>query len=255
MLDLLSKIINDDDVKTKKYSPKIRYDINKLKQWREFREELKHQNRYFPKKIPDFKNLKNLFELLTLPPIDIAEDQFRARINTSSVPYTIEQMGKPPNSKVPDGRANPKGISYLYTASDVETALAEVRPFKGDHVTVVKFEVMEPMALVDLRNPKHSISPFQLEDDDLDAIYKDMPYLVLLGDELSKPIGPQIADLEYLPSQYLCEFVKNIGFEGIVYRSSLAKGANYAFFEENKLERKGLSQYVIDDINIEFTEI
>jgi len=47
-------------------------------------------------------------------------------------------MGAPPNEKVSDGRGNPKGISYLYTANSIETAIYEVRPYLEDKITVAE---------------------------------------------------------------------------------------------------------------------
>jgi len=254
IIDLLCEITGNLELHSEKYKCKIEQDEYKLEQWQDFREELKHQNRYFPNLIPDQEHLKNLFELLTLPVEDVPGSLYRARINATNRSYTIEEMGMPPKDLVSNGRANPKGISYLYSASNIKTAISEVRPFIDDTVTVVEFEVMVPLALVDLRNPKQTISPFALSEDDLSVIYQDMPFLVLLGDELAKPIVPRVADLEYLPSQYLCEFVKHIGFEGIVYRSSLAYGDNFAIFQETKMNRKKTSDYRIDAVDVSYTD-
>lgn len=255
IVDLLCEITGKPELRGKQYKCKIEHDENRLEQWHEFREELKHQNRYFPRLIPDHDHLESLFELLTLPILDVPGSFYRARINATNTPYSIDDMGMPPKELVSNGRANPKGISYLYTASDVKTAVSEVRPFIGDKVTVVQFDVMEPLTFVDLRNPKQTISPFALSEDDLSAILRDMPFLILLGDELSKPFVPRVADLEYLPSQYLCEFVKHINFDGVVYRSSLAEGDNFAIFQEDKLEPKNTTHYRITATNVSYAHI
>ena len=78
-----------------------------------------------------------------------------------------------------------------------------------------------------------------------------MPFLTLLGSELSKPIIPREANLEYLPSQYLCELLKKIGFHGIVYKSSVADGSNYVIFNDRKLKAVTTYQYKITDIKTE----
>jgi hypothetical protein len=82
-----------------------------------------------------------------------------------------------------------------------------------------------------------------------------MPYLTLLGNELSKPIIPREANLEYLPSQYLCELLKHIGFHGIIYKSSAADGNNYVIFADNKIKAITTFQYRITDTKIESKEI
>ncbi|MEE8576378.1 MAG: RES domain-containing protein, partial [candidate division Zixibacteria bacterium] len=89
----------------------------------------------------------------------------------------------------------------------------------------------------------------------LSAISRDMPFLILLGEELSKPFEPQDAELEYLPSQYLCEYVKSIKYEGIAYRSSIARGYNFAFFQENKLKKVSTSNHRIDEIDVSYSVV
>lgn len=254
-LDLLCAITSDQELREGKYRCKIEQDENKLEQWLAFSEELKHENRFFPALIPDQEHLRNLFELLTLPLLRIPERLYRARINATNKTFSADEMGMPPREIVANGRANPRGIPYLYVASNTRTAISEVRPFIGETVTVMELQVADQMALVDLRNPRQTVSPFELLEDDLTAIYRDMPYLTLLGDELSKPIVRRDAELEYLPSQYLCEFVKHIGFEGILYRSSLADGDNVALFKDDKLDRVSLGVYQIEEIGIKYVQL
>ena len=59
------------------------------------------------------------------------------------------------------------GISYLYTASNPETAIAEVKPYVGDYVCVGRFVSARRTALMDFRNPRETISPFEIEENDL----------------------------------------------------------------------------------------
>ena len=60
--------------------------------------------------------------------------------------------------------------------------------------------------------------------------------VVVLGYILSKPVDRDKTPLEYLPTQYLCEFIKNQSFEGILYKSFLGSGHNIVLFDENKVE-------------------
>lgn len=75
-----------------------------------------------------------------------------------------------------------------------------------------------------------------------------MPFLTLLGNELSKPIIPREVNLEYLPSQHLCELLKSIGFHGIIYKSSIVDGNNYVIFDDKKPKAVRTYQYQITDI-------
>ncbi len=158
-------------------------------------------------------------------------------------------MCKPQKNSVLGGRANPIGIPYLYVASSIDTAIAELRGHKGEVVTTAEFQMKDTLELADLRDPKSTISPFELnEENELEMIYENMPFLTLLGNELSKPIIPREADLEYLSSQYLCELLKQIGFHGIIYKSSISDGNNYVIFNDKRLKAVSTCQYQIIDV-------
>lgn len=248
---LLNQIFPEADFRNIKYSPKIDIDLSRIEQWNEFSEELIHKNRFFPLSIPDRDHLEYLVSNLWLEDDGYSKTLYRARISVIPEPFPIGQMGKPPESSVSEGRANPVGIPYLYTATDQKTAIAEVRPHKGENVSVAEFVVIKDLRLADLRNPRKTISPFSLPEDRLSQIYSDMEYLCSLGEELSKPVVPRHARLEYLPSQYLCELIKNTGFDGVVYKSSVGSGDNYAIFNDEKLEGVGVEQYEVSETRIE----
>ena len=161
-------------------------------------------------------------------------------------------MGKPPKNLVSNGRANPIGIPYLYVASSIDTTIAEIRGHKGEVLTIVEYQMKSNLELADLRDPKSTISPFELnEENELELIYKNMPFLTLLGNELSKPIIPREANLEYLSSQYLCELLKHIGFNVIIYKSSISDGNNYVIFKDKRLKAVNTYQYQIIDVTTE----
>ena len=246
---LLKAITDNKDLYKFKYRPKHLQDKTNIEQWGKFREELKHNNRFFPSNAPDREQLEpiGLYIGYVLKKGD--HILYRARINNSDKPYEIDEMGKPSPLISTSGRANPFGIPYLYLSSTLETAISEVRGHKGEKVTIVEFHLEEDLELADLRDPKNTISPFELNDEnDIELIYKNLPYLTLLGNELSKPIVPRDANLEYLPSQYLCELLKHIGFHGIIYGSSISDGDNFVIFQDKKLKPVSTSQYIITSV-------
>jgi hypothetical protein len=49
---------------------------------------------------------------------------------------------------VEDGRANPKGIPFLYVATTPTTAMAEVRPWLGSQVSLAHFKLFRDVVLV-----------------------------------------------------------------------------------------------------------
>jgi hypothetical protein len=246
---LLKSISCNSDLLKVKYNPVFLIEQKNVEQWEKFREELKHRNRFFPNDAPDKSKLEPFGKYIGVILNKGSQKFFRARINISDKPYKISQMSNPPKNLVSNGRANPIGIPYLYLTSSVDTAISEIRGNKGEIVTIAEFIMNKDLELADLRDPKNTISPFELnEENELELIYKNMPFLTLLGNELSKPIIPREANLEYLPSQYLCELLKNIGFHGIIYKSSIANGNNYVIFDDKKLKGVRTYQYQITDI-------
>jgi len=174
---------------------------------------------------------------------------YRARI-TEREPYDIFEMDKPPKSLSLNGRANPAGIPYL--ASSVDTAISEVRPHTGDKVCVAKYQLLLKSKIADLRDPKKTASPFSLDENMLSDLRTAMPFLCQLSEELAMPVLPKNAHLDYLPSQYLCEFIKYIGFRGVMYKSSVSDGTNVALFHDEieNLVPIELVGYEITKINI-----
>jgi len=244
---LLKAISRNSDLFKFKYKPVFLQEQKNVEQWEIFREELKHRNRFFPKNALDKSHLEPFAKFIDVILEKGSQSFYRARINTSDKPFKISKMGKPPKNLVLNGRANPIGITYLYASSSIDTAISEVRGHKGEVVTVAEFQMKSNLELADLREPKSTISPFELNED-LELIYKNMPFLTLLGNELSKPIIPREANLEYLPSQYLCELLKDIGFNGIIYKSSISDGNNYVIFDDKRLKAVSTYQYQIVDV-------
>src|SRR5437763_643649 len=46
------------------------------------------------------------------------------------------------------GRANPPGFAYLYLATDERTALAEMRPWVGESLTLAIFEIKKEIKII-----------------------------------------------------------------------------------------------------------
>jgi len=251
---LLGLIFNNFDMLQKGFTPVIQHDVSAVQEWEDFREELKHRNRFFPQNIQATEQLKVLFGFLVAPTADIPIKVYRARMCEHPQPYPLDQMGKPPAALTGNGRANPVGIPCLYVASDTNTAIAEIRPHKGEMVCVAEFEVDGKIQLADLRYPRKTISPFLLSEEQIKLLRRYMEYLSRLSEELTMPVLPKTAHLEYLPSQYLCEFIKHCGFDGVIYRSAMGAGVNYAIFNDAKVKGIDVQQYYIDDISVAYSE-
>jgi RES domain-containing protein len=198
------------------------------------------------------ERLEDLLETLTLPSDEIPKLWHRARIQTGDAPFAVVDMGAPPKKNVSHGRANPAGIPYLYLGSAPLTAISEIRPHTGEIVCVANFKTHDDLKLVDLRNPRKMVSPFLLEDAEaIGRMRNDLPFLERLGDELTMPVVPQSAAIDYTPSQYLCEFIKKCGYKGVIYRSSVSDGMNLALFDPALAECGVVTQYRVTRVAVD----
>ena len=252
--NLLRDILNDDEAVQARYSPQITGADPKLNSWERLRTELMHENRFFPVTEIDQGSLENLFPHLLLYEVELKEfgTWYRARIqNSKEEEFKICEMGAPPNRIASQGRANPAGIPYLYLASTPNTAIAEIRPHTGDYATVASFTAKSNLKVVDLRNPRKTVSPFLLDDDEIPKLREDIGFLVELGKELTKPIVPHAAAIDYIPSQYICELIKNCGYHGVMYDSSVGKGVNLSLFNSDNATAKDTNSYCVTRVSVE----
>ena len=252
--DLLGEILDDGQIVRQTFIPSADYQSKALASWETLRDELMYRNRYFLDEALDTDRLEEL--LVFLPADDMPEIWYRARIQTGDAPYTIEEMGTPPKRLATHGRANPPGIPYLYLGSIPETAAAEVRPHTGEVACVAEFAIAEPLRAVDLRNPRKLVSPFLLsEASAIGQLRADIAFLERLGDELTRPVLPRGAAIDYIPSQYLCEFIKKRGYDGVVYRSSVSSGINLALFAPDRAVGGDITRYVVTRVSVEVEAI
>lgn len=246
---LLAEVMDDGDIVRKAFIPSPMFKSEGLTAWTTLRDELMYKNRYFLDEVLDEERLQELLSHLTTN--ELPETWYRARITTSEGGYTADQMGAPPRNLASHGRANPSGIPYLYLGSAPDTAIAEIRPHTGETASVAKFTLEGTITAVDLRSPRELVSPFVLGDaSEVGRMRADVPFLERLGSELTRPVLPRSAAIDYLPSQYLCEFIKKIGYNGVLYRSSVSDGINLALFDPLKATANCVALYDVQRVSV-----
>lgn len=218
------------------------------REWKEFCSEIIGNNRFFPQKIVNLDNITNVEYLHRKIPKGMC--LYRARKTIEKIRIQPKHMGMPPAILSTHGRANPVGIPYLYLASDEETGIQEVRPNRSEYITVGKFRVREELFLFDLSNQKE-FDPYFCGDE-LWNVLNMLSFFHMLGDQLSKPIDPSKKDIHYIPTQYLCEFIKNTGFDGVIYKSNVGRGLNLALFSESKVK---CTRTTINKVELKFNKI
>lgn len=226
------------------------------KKWENFSNQIKYENRYIFSDeflLEDFfDEMVSISDFLELN-VSKGTKFYRARKNKGFNNYSLNDFGPPPIGKSTLGRANPVGIPYLYIASNIYTALAEVNPFLNDEISVCELKTKKDLSICDLSKNFIIDSPFKYSEN-LHQLIDLIGFLRYLANEISKPVSPEKSHIDYLPLQYLCEYFKYLGFHGIAYKSSKAEGINYAIFNTDRFDFIEVKKYLISDLKkIEFT--
>jgi RES domain len=189
----------------------------------------------------------------------------------SPYPYSPERM-KPQADKAPEGRVNPKGIPCLYGARDPETAIAEVRPWKGELVSVAKLSICRSVKLIEclkfhdenkfsvlFETPVHA-TPSSTDPDEIvyiqetpssDAIAKNV--WTYIDQAFSEPVTHSDDRADYAPTQILAEVIREEGYDGILYRSKLSdsdRGVNVVFLIRGVATVKSRILYEVTDVKV-----
>lgn len=249
--ELLGDVLDNGDIVRQKFTSPAVARTETLSRWETLRDELMYQNRYFPQTEFDTARFEDLLSHLVA--IDVTQTWYRARIKPEGEdPFPIERMGAPPKRIASHGRANPPGIPYLYLGSQVETAVSEIRPHTGEIACVADFTIASDLKFVDLRDPRRSVSPCSLGDEEAISLMRgDIAFLERLGEELTRPVLPQGAAIDYVPSQYLCEFIKKCGYSGVIYNSSVSGGINLALFNPGLANGGVVAQHQVTKVVVE----
>jgi hypothetical protein len=230
------------------------FELDLNSKWEDLTEELKYQNRFFLSKKLDWDSIGTALQLL----VRLSEKgnrYFRARISDDKI--DISQMGKPDKEKASPGRANPVGIPYLYLATDPETTYYESRAGLHEQIFLGEFEARENLMVVSLERIEF-LGPVEIQEKgfDLEEFIRFRGFLMKLSQELSKPIRKKDSDFDYLPTQYLCEYIKSVlGFDGVQYQSAMnPSGSNLAIFNDHKVECIGVKVLKVDEVKYEVSE-
>ncbi len=256
--ELLADVLDDGELVRKTFV-KIEYpDEGALRSWEDLRDELMHQNRWFFNKPMDMDPIRELLSYLITPQSTFESDKwYRARLIDSGGLHELSEMGAPPPHFAKHGRANPVGIPYLYLASTRATSVAELRPHTGEHASVAEFNLGgSDLKYADLRDPRGHASPLIDDEDLIFRLRAGLPLLERLGIELTRPVQPSGAPYEYIPTQYLCEFVKTCGFDGVLYRSSVSTdgGVNVALFKPDIRKPLSVEEVAVERVSVEIGE-
>ena len=226
--------------------------------WEQFVEVIKFDNRFHTNIIN-----KDLLETyLSYLRKDYLKDtiMFRGRLLKKDVIYTPKDMGAPPASYSKEGRANSVGIQRLYLADSIETCIHEIRAGAFDSLAIGKFKLTRDIAVIDFKKI-NDFSPFNEEFDFLEY-FINKPILSKIDKEMAKTVRSNDNNLDYIPTQYLCDFIKTLKYsnestyDGVEYSSTLNQsGYNLAIFNPSIFKCTKVDRYDINQLNYTYTRI
>ncbi|WP_338116436.1 RES family NAD+ phosphorylase [Vibrio brasiliensis] len=216
----------------------INRDHNWEDKWHDLEQSIKNESRFFNQEVEEildtvFAGLDCLKTNTGKPVVVSAGPQsehiqslFRARVHSSedSLKGTLAspeiELGPPPGNLASAGRMNPRGISVFYGALEQQTAITEVRPHVGSFVVVGKFDLIKQLRLVDLSALQEVASDrTDLFDPKTYHLEQQAIFLERLSKKISKPIHPHEAEIEYITTQVIAEYLST-SFDGLVFSSA-----------------------------------
>jgi hypothetical protein len=184
-------------------------------------------------------------------PVTLSGDDDDIQVMTDEArPYSKDGM-KPVSNWQSEGRANPRGIPYLYLATTRDTALAEVRPWIGSMISVAEFRIQRDLRIIDC-SVHHALENMITLIGDTTRTREDGMWMAI-DNAFATPVTKQDEGGEYIPTQIVAEMFKREGFDGIVYKSLLSEdGYNLALFNLNDADVVQCALYNTGSIRFDF---
>ena len=197
---------------------------------------------------------EDIWQFIKNMPADIWDDKYIIQCNLQNNEFWGCDA-KDSDAPIPNrnaGRANPQGISYLYTSKQINTAISEIQPTIGQIINLAFIKTLEKLNIFDFnfngafKNSKLMEKHISEIKDQLglSSFWELSAFFNTLADLFSKPI---LGDTEYYyTTQYISELLKDMGFDGIKYKSSLTKrGSNIVLFDTSRDENNNPKKYII----------
>lgn len=223
--------------------------------WTEFQKEILTRARFFPKTavarlagiFGDLNELKTvdgrpvIREVAPGDPEGVFWRARRARTDEeleNILKNPARELGPPPPGLAKGLRMNATGIPVFYGARCVTTCLSEIRPPVGSKVVVGKFELLRPIRVLDLGALEEVLVGKSHFDPDYVVSRGRAAFLKQLVTEISRPVMPEDEELEYIPTQFVAEFLAHRSepqLGGIFYPSTQTggEGENVALFNHD----------------------
>ena len=183
---------------------------------------------------------------------------FRARLHSTADEgiFSNNEMYSPHPQIATAGRANPLGIPYLYLSDNIDTILYEIRVSYLDEVSIATFKLKEDIQ-TDILISDFTEIPSLYVPGSVNNRIKSTLLKKLISRDLSKPMRRYDSDLDYVPTQFICEFIKVFtNVQGIKFSSSLHNvGNNIVIFDQSIMDCLEVKKVKISKVIIKSMEL
>ena len=224
--------------------------------WEEFVESIKHDNRFHTQLINTDK-LETYLSYLRKD-YEKGKSMYRGRLCYSDKEYGPKEMGAPPIEFAKEGRANSTGIRRLYLADSEKTCIHEIRSGAFDSICIGKFSLCKDISVIDFKRIS-KFSPFNGDFDFLEYLV-NKPILNKIDKEMGRALRAGDNHLDYIPTQYLCDFIKTLTYKsdekysGVEYSSTLNPGGNnLAIFYPDLFKCTNVKKYTVNSLKYDFS--
>ena len=221
-----------------------------LTAWKKMKKDVIEEFRYFPSINPE-DELWDKYFASKFAVIKKGSVFFRGRINedANKLYKKKKELGMPPREKARAGRVNPYGIPCLYLTDMPDTTIYELRATHGDKLSVGKFIVKENLNIVDFNYKPLLLDDIYEGEEKLIETVREFLLKKQIGQDLSKPIHRyDVKEIEYVPTQYICEYIKTSGADGVMFNSAVHHGGkNLVLFKSDKVRCTCVKVKTVDE--------
>lgn len=172
---------------------------------------------------------------------------------------------KPRRERANEGRANSKGIPYLYVATTAQTAMSEVRPWVGAQVSVAQFKTVRHLTIVDcsvLHGEFMKLAYLNRTFDGTTSVMSepaveeiDKIVWAAIDTAFSEPVTSSDDIAYYAPTQILAEHFRSEGYDGLAYKSTFGEeGYNIALFDVDSARQVNGFLHSVEAVEFRFSK-
>jgi len=153
-----------------------------------------------------------------------------------------------------EGRVNGKGVPCLYLADGRDTAMAEMRPWRGSHISLSNFKVARDCVLIDCSLDKTTSMDLMFRDREATPDEREQAVWGDIAQAFSQPLTRDDMKEEYRATQVLSERFRSEKYDGVAYKSPLGKGKNIALFDLDAADPINGTLYKTDTVSYTFKQ-